>query len=416
MSSRCRGTAVAALSFPILFLFQNCSQVNFAPTVDSASASQLSTQGSIRLLEPALAIRGFGCISCHANVSSNIISDFGYGGDGLSRDYFFGSMGNNWHKGIIYGDHHDSLSTLKLQQGRKFIVPKAILPVTAKGTNTLKAYVQNRQPEMTVRESDDVYIGAPTGDRLLQVFDWKASDGLVKYRKARATAVNLSGIGLANNGLYFQNTGTLNCEGDLLIKGTLHLENLKLKTRQGCRIYATESVFITGAITYLQDFTEDHSRQNLQISSARAINLGLGQTKSGGNFCESSGWYKDNGASSSLNTRFKDIWTLSTHFTREQKPPLQIGADVLADAAKIGNLKDASCLPGGRSVDFEHLLLSAPYIHSRYVGAFKGTIIAEVAIFSLSNFNFEYGEVFSMADTLPLLKDGEVLSVSPLLN
>lgn len=416
MNSRCRGTAVAVLSFPILFLFQNCSQVEFAPALDSASASQLSTQESIRLLEPALAIRGFGCISCHANVSSNIISDFGFGGDGQSRNYFFGSLGNSWYKGNIYGDHDNSLSTLKLQQGRQFVVPKAVLPVTAQGTNTLKDYVQNRQPSMTVRESTDVYIGAPTADRLLQVFAWKASDGLVKYRKAKPTAVNLSGIGLSANGLYLQNTGTVQCEGDLLIIGTLHLENLKLKTRQGCRIYATESVFITGGITYLQDLTEDHSIQNLQISSARAINLGLGQTKVGGNFCETSGWYKSNGSSSSLNTRFRDIWTVSTHFTREQKTPAQVGADVLADAAKIGNLQDASCLPGGREVSFEHLLLNAPHIHSRYSGAFKGTIIAEVAIFSLSKFKFEYDDVFSMTDTLPLLKDGEVLSVSPLLN
>jgi hypothetical protein len=43
----------------------------------------------IQSLKPALAIRGMGCIQCHAKVDSNIITDFGYG----SAYYFNKNLG-----------------------------------------------------------------------------------------------------------------------------------------------------------------------------------------------------------------------------------------------------------------------------------------------------------------------------------
>ncbi len=81
-------------------------------------------------------------------------------------------------------------------------------------------------------------------------------------------------------------------------------------------------------------------------------------------------------------------------------------------AAKQGPLYDAICRKEGRQVSFERLLINAPIVHSRYVGDFKGTVIAEHATMALGAFVFKFDPVFSEVPVLPFLDPERYLSVS----
>lgn len=67
--------------------------------------------------------------------------------------------------------------------------------------------------------------------------------------KHKGGVANLSG--LKDEGTYFSTSGTLLCEGDLVIRGPLYLDHLKLQTVEGCRLYVIGSVFIYGGIEYV---------------------------------------------------------------------------------------------------------------------------------------------------------------------
>jgi len=77
---------------------------------------------------------------------------------------------------------------------------------------------------------------------------------------------------------YITNTAAVQCSGkDVVIDGTLLLNNLQIYAEQGgCRMYVTGSVFIEGPITYLSSGAAADPTQNLQISSATSIIMGVG--------------------------------------------------------------------------------------------------------------------------------------------
>jgi hypothetical protein len=276
---------------------------------------------AVNLLQPALAIRGSGCITCHAEVHSNVITDFGYGGDGASRNYFFGQLAPDasysWNTDMVYGDQDalkahgggatgvGSWAYLNLMKngdgsGQKVYVPVASIPAgpaAATGASTLKGYIQHRlansfyadSPTATVIEKSTFYIGAPTISRLQAVFQWNgATDGVAGYKYIPdAGGAALSGLAKVTGGTtYFKNNGTLVCEGDLMIEGAVYLNNATISTHKGCRIYATGSVFIYGPITYSTAGAGDFTHRNLQISSTRSIIMGLGELWNGATHCE----------------------------------------------------------------------------------------------------------------------------------
>lgn len=431
---------IVALLVAVIVGFQNCSEARFSAGGEGDAASNagnfdfpdsnVTPHESIQTLQPALAIRGAGCVTCHAQVQSNIITDFGYGGDGMGRDYYFGQMAPSpivWNSGAVYGDHGGAFRSLVMPSTAKIIVPRAPIPAAAQsaaGATMLAQYVRNQlagSPTATTRgvvieeAANSVRIGAPTAASLRTAFGWTPMAGSILYRPGKPTSFPLTGLVLGPNGLHVRNSGVVSCEGDTLINGTLYLENLQLRTRTGCRLYVTESVFISGPITYMQDAAADYSQRNLQISSARTIDVGLGDVyRSNNTHCETSGqWYFGQPTfRSSIAVRHRDIWTVPGQFLRENKPIAQQTADVLNDAQKVGQvIYDASCRPEGRNVAFERLLLNAPQVHSRYIGNVRGVIIAEYSLISLQNFKFEFDPIFQTVNTLPMLRAADILDV-----
>lgn len=411
--------------------------------VDEAKLT-LQVGNTLKTLAPALAVRASGCITCHAEVHSSLITDFGYGGDGGSRNYYFGQMTADdlsWNDGLPYGDHYAfyqnydgsisqgswwSLNLAKTVggEGQKVYVPAASLPAAPAGktgATTLRGYVQHRltnsyYPDSAsgvAIEKSNVYIGAPTASRLESVFAWNAADETKKYKYlADASGVALSGLSVTAagpaNGKYFTNTGVVTCEGDLLLKGTVYFNNLQVQTRTGCRIHATGSVFIYGSITYPTG-SGDYSKRNLQITSAKSILMGLGSLFNGSTHCENGDmdaayyayWSKrdewtagmtpaekaayEAAVVDSAKYRLEYFWGLSGFFFRsDSRNGRVIQQEIYSEMlATIGAQKDAACRPEGRAQAFERLLLNAPLVESRYAGGFKGSIVAEIAYMGL---------------------------------
>lgn len=425
----------------------------------------------IPIVQPALAVRGSACVMCHADVRSNIITDFGYGGDGKGRDYYFGKgvdpTSIKWNDGSIYGDHNafnvlGNWANLNLESGRKVYVPKNA-PVTGdaaakSGKSTLKEYLHSRfalspHPSTVgaqVAEYSQIFIGAPSAGMIRTAFgipETSATLGITFIKAAGAP--NMSGIGF--DGQIAKNTGTLICDGDLMVNGTLLLKNLKVLTKNGCRIYATGSVFVYGPIVYEKLGTAGYENANLQISSAKAIMMGLGELSKTpvvngvGNACESNipqptglpeFFYLKHQSAAERNAYIQNyqpsaadladydkqnwnsmymrmtFWTNESNFFRhDNRSGVAIGKDIWNEYLSLGTQYDAACEPEKRSVTYTRLLLNAPQVHSRYWGDFNGVIISEYILPALGNFHFKYDPVFLKVGILPKLKPADYLKV-----
>ncbi len=370
--------------------------------------------------QPALAIRGMGCIQCHANIKSNIITDFGYG-----NSYFFSANPDQsfWRSGGIYGDHQQNFNTMSLQADKSIFVPKAAkLPSVvsgATGQTTLAGYVANQLSQSSdtntravkVQEKSNMYIGAPTEADIVTAFQLKSVD---RYRYFKNAKEDMVLEGLKDQTDFFEISGNFSCDGDLVLRGPVYIDSMNLKTAQGCRMYVIGSVFIYGPINY----SLNSDQNNLQITSTKAIAMGLGKVKNSANkFCESGSRYETDPSgygTSSLTNRLSSFWTVKGNFLRQSATDASaFGTSVLAEASLIekkkGSLMDAACRVETRSVSFEHILLNAPAIHSRYVGDVKGTVISEFAIMSLNQFKFEFDPVFQSVPVWPFLDSRKYL-------
>ncbi|MEQ1841514.1 MAG: hypothetical protein ABL994_13985, partial [Verrucomicrobiales bacterium] len=339
----------------------------------------------------------------HGRVDSTIITDIGFG-----DPYFLGAgtpNGFSPHSGSIYGNHAENWATARVWG--QVIVPRANVSY-ASVTESIAQYLRNRlgspdggvTPAPVVTEKDLVYIGAPTSARIMQIAgDFSPSHPEWKFASMPA-APAISGIETAPGAHFVRNVpgGELVCHGDLFVNSVLFLHQLRLRTDNGgCRIYTTKSVFIQGPIEYLGSATS----RNLQITSARAIVLGMGPGAI------------DGGPSNTLRNRLQDFWTRFTYFTRDNSLTMQQKLDeIVNDSLWISELRDASAqAPHYRNLGFERLFLNAPNYQSRYQGQFKGVIIAEMAIGSLGNFSFRFDNVFETVPILPRLSEREMIRV-----
>lgn len=388
----------------------------------------------ISYLKPALALRGPGCTSCHAQITSNLVTDFGYG------DYYLNTgrpgAANPWYG--FYTDHDNrgadsgTIATLDLAATSQVFVPAVPLagyPKELTGETTLAGYMRNRfsvsynpgtkAAAANVKEVKSMFIGAPTAARLLQAFEVNAQAGAAKYIPNDATSpVALAGVAEAQGGV-FKVSGTVQCDGDLLLQGTVLLNGVTIQSIHGCRIYSTGSIFVNNGLTSSGlNSSEGH---NIQLVSTRAILLGLGNTlNSAGNAtCESAGWYRDRWASGTQDEIAKSSLFMHLRQNTETSYTRTYGANANADAflasvynegANLG-LKDATCEAGGRAVPMNRLLVVAPRVDSRYSGNFSGSVVAEAAVMSVGSFKFSFDPIFEKAAILPMLKDADFLSI-----
>lgn len=399
--------------------FRGAEQVPFwavTPGGKTKKTISISVGSPFRALEPALAIRGVGCVQCHANVRSTFITDFGYGNSYFAGQGFPNSTPNalTFNHGTIYGDHGNSWSTTSLTA--PVVVPqttKLVFEGTDSTMRSLAEYLRLQEAKKavpaTVIEKSKVFIGAPTLPQILSSFNITVPTES-KYIPNDANSPALSGFSKNAQGIW-SNAAEVICDGDLYLNGTVHLNKPVVKTKNGCRIYAAGPIFIQEAPSYVNlGDASAANNTNLQLVSAKMIVMGVGLTH-----CETTSttthWYADNAIANPLKERLQDIWTARTHVTRTVADPIAQGTVILAEAAKLSGWKDASCYTGGRSVHMERILLNAPTIQSRFTGNVSGVVITEVALFSLSAFSYQFDDVFKRVNVLPMLAPSQFLEV-----
>lgn len=408
----------------------------------------ISVGSVLNRIEPALAVRGIGCVSCHTQMSSNFVSDLGYSTN-PSHNYYFNQnlyvQGNSpmtWDLGA-FGNHGAiqpgnvlnpaTWSTINFiaDSNSKMIIPKINLPDMVSqrtGLTSLQSYFQSiftQSDYLTTRTTPvDTYnfieINSITDVRLKEVF--KITDStIIKFIADSQFSPALSGLNIDSNSKVFSSiNSTLICDGDLFLDGTLYLENVKIQSINGCRIHATGSIFShRGLIS--EAYNSQSLKHNIQLLSARTISLGGGQTQKNNTLCEatqSSGWYYDQMFKygnqrnfSSLEYRLEDLVVYKGQL--KNWPNLDtLKSLILEDANKIPvTLLDASCEPAGRVIEFSRIVMNAPWIMSRYTGNVNGSIIAEVALMSLANFKFKFDPIFKDTSVFPLLRENELLNI-----
>lgn len=419
------------LLVPLLFFFIICYGKNPHSEETAYQSTSLSAKwtpnDAIVGLKPALAVRASGCITCHAKIHSNYITDFGYG-----DNYFFGNPGGGGSlgpfNGNIYGDFYgaepNKTAWLTAKIDGEIIVPQTRFDFNlsdaaqagivgqsayqqALGATSLAQYlraVENQKPNpATVIEKKKIFIGAPDIETLEARFGIApGSDVAFKYIKTDDNnSPDIKGIALSPQKDYYTNVQEISCDGDLFIRGTLFLNKPLIETKSGCRIYATGPIFLQNTVQY-KSYESADERGNLQLVSAEAVLLGIGDKN-----C------KTTENDSPISTRLLSSYALSSFITRDANRrsinPQKFSQNIYDRAKRISALEDASCHDD--TLSFSGLLLNAPQVHSRYKGEFKGVVIAEFALFRLGQSSFTFDPVFTKVPVLRLLKDSDYLLV-----
>jgi hypothetical protein len=413
------------------------------------SATVTAVVGNIvNLMQPALAVRGISCITCHSQVASNVITDYGAG-----DPWYFDTKTND----SFYADRLDSgngLATLNLLKNSTLFVPKVAAPNSvlslSSTISSLADFVKFRFSQGStnsasqVQEVANLKIMIPTQSRIQQVFGNPTKNSV--YLKDTQLSPDLKGLNYdSTNNVFIINS--MICDGDLYLNAPVLLQNAQITSVQGCRIYAVQSVFIDGALTSLPfDGSTNH---NIQILSAESIWAGTGPLWKSGKYCDvdsnnkPTGWYtygpgfdcssdSKNSSKASCDSFMLRTWASLTRntLTRSNSTSTSLdsilqtygytGKDGLFELEKKSieasikdSLYDASCGSAGRGVPMNRILLAAPYINSRYNGNVSGAIISEAAIMSLGTFTFTFDPIFKSVSIFSLLTTNELVSVQP---
>lgn len=343
-----------------------------------------------------------------------------------------------------------------------FVKSKFVNP-SVSTTAATELMIKTTNPDINVPGLRGKYIGkksiwidSPTEDEVRGMMQAPGA-AIVSYNLGAVLAKNSSADQIKNlivvkstnnQKNYFMNNGVLTCKGDIIIDGVVFLKDLILNTDNGgCRLYVTGSVFIQGPVIYTNE-----GESNLQISSARAIVFGIktltqrftqsytsamfsGMRNAPNDQAEATAGQlviadgftvdrltNDFGAFSlMLNKQGQVIATMDDYDTQNWKAePGVMSIPNYTTCVGIGSDEEAannncSIITSGssvkyskkyrREVNYEHLALNAPKIHSRYYGVFKGVIIGEDVLFSVNHFIFDKDPVMFDIDMFPLLRE-----------
>jgi hypothetical protein len=404
-------------------LFQNCSNQKFTIASseenkqsvpggsgtggDTSGVGSIPVEAALRTLQPALAVRGMACLMCHADIRSNIITDFGHGNTwymgGASSSFdetqsWFNNLASTWQsaqqiKGTVFVPKTIAAPSAIARVGA---VPNLLTlmntpylakwnfdndPLQANKPMSLKVTALPGQEKIV--EKSQITIRAPSESEIAalapSLFAKPASAGFEKLKALAPAQMVVRGSGTLAYVMNDEND-VLDCrESDIVVKGTLFLRNLRVNAERGCRLYVSGSVFIEGSISYVGSGV----KQNLQITSSNAISMGINLARLKNRLL--------------VDARNPEIANVRTYADR--------ATQAVQEAQNIGELRDAQDDYGGTRASFDYtgLLINAPMIHSRYLGQVRGTIIAELALFSLGAFHFEFDPVFGEVNVLPLL-------------
>lgn len=288
------------------------------------------------IVQAALAVRASSCLACHAQVKGNFYTDFGYGNSffnngSLKHDSFCSQYSEysanedkdpNHTPGSRYGITKKGWKTFESLQEGHLIVPQKTLTMRWDGEafpnsklKTIKEELWEKfktSPAATtnaglrslaedfIQEAKSLHIGAPTSEDLQLLTE--RPDARLVFSNSGRSHIRIFAIGPKSkiSGLNFlvnsqdqgymanykivngrpQGVQPLECIGDIVILGGPVLlngntvgQNSLITNNMGCRLHVEKSVFINEQLNIQQS---SGGTENLQISSALAIIMGLG--------------------------------------------------------------------------------------------------------------------------------------------
>ena len=413
-------------------------------------------QVTLRKYKPALAVRGAQCMVCHASLQANLITDFGYGSPNFLANPYGRARSFVQSTQIGIDAHHTNESAYTNQreawQSAIGIVGQIFVPKVQLTDDQVEAMTGVRtslsfrslmeDPTLTgtgpmvsqvtppagitekIVEADAITISAPTTDEILALLtpagraSALAVEPLSLHSDISSVAQNFVTDSVRSVIRNDFTSPTLVCRGDVLVKGTLLLKNAVIATdKNGCRLYVTEGIHVQGTLTLTAPAGDT---PNLQLSSAKAILLGfdadsMGHAPGGGRVDTRS---TITGRLARFATRLDTMYdpsvapiagvSRSAYFDGLVDEAVRLG-DYLKDAVESATANEvptgASIVGGRLAVNYSHLLLNAPEVHSRYFGDIEGAVIADVAFLArnpagVSLEHFVYDSVF---DTAPAI-------------
>jgi len=445
----------AAIALVAGLAFQNCSKVSFVtdPSVNSDSTVGPNGAGdrsagddpnisvTLKTVRPVFAVRAMNCINCHGVVGSSIVTDFGYGSPNFMPNKPFipapqgggvrtafnnvdqGNMIGGWQSfTILDGSVHVpkkpvpanvSAVVFNNNADTAFATVMQWLNVTNSGGKSMVDGVSPAPGQAKIIEDASIKISYPSASEILALVPTALQGNALAVSAIQVAghpASQVSGFSADASGKFVRNSSDVTCYGDVVVKGPLFLKNLRVTTdKNGCRLYVSQTVFIQGPIKYL-----GAAGSNLQITSARAIMMGLSAQRMG---VATSGTEPRKQSEASLTTaggpwgrltREEDVEYNPSGMPINGVPSKTFFDNIVLDAKSLGaELLDAgdpsyvnnplapdetvvtepgiasenANVGGPRiSIDYSGLLLNAPHIHSRYGGNFKGVIICDVAM------------------------------------
>ncbi len=400
-------------------------------------------------------------MACHGVIGGNVVTDFGYGSANFltNQKFFAGGVRNafndadvdggigGWQSLTVNGTVSVPAATIPAAESQtlfgsstalNFAEVMGLSNIPNSGNLSMEEGITPASGQPAVSSYSSITITYPSAAEILALLP-----SALQANPVAVSAINVAGLstsqmtGLAADasGTFVRNgSDTVTCQGDVVVKGPLFLNNLKLATdSNGCRLYVSSTVFIQGPVTYTNG-----AGGNLQITSALGVMMGLSAERmsgatSGGrtnnsNLTTAGGpWPRfalsEDGEFNPGGQPINGIAS-GTFFDTLVSDARLLGMELLdaGDPAAVSNLvtgettvtepaSSANAGVGGPrvAINYTGLLLNAPHVHSRYGGTFQGVIIGDVVMLArnpsqLQLEQFSYDPVFDKVQTvLPAL-------------
>jgi hypothetical protein len=345
--------------------------------------------GGVQQSQAVLAVRDISCAFCHAQVTSNVITDFSAGTDESTSEHTY--------RKLMYQLEYtpaptDIMGNPQPLIGGNLIVPKVDIPMTTKTSdcgysNDVAAKSEAKQKrsltESLIKCAQPKFKWGASSEKVVvknkvsinpvsKPEDIKAIVGASKLSASGMALVDdskLTGItGSSQSGFTANNNVT--CEGAVVFDGPVLLKDALITTENGCRIYSTASIFVFGNTKVLEDSS---ANANLQLMSPIFIGIDI----------------------SLDDIKKRLLYTVNSQVRVSRGSGSELVSLISSDASKLNITSQA----GASTAAYARFAAAAPVVYSRHGGNFSGAIVAEHFIGRIGKLSFTFDPVFKEGAT-----------------
>lgn len=377
-----------------------CSNSDFAGSIGSSSnkgacasgaqncrsvpgTSGKDGPGGVQQSQAVLAVRDISCAFCHAQVTSNVITDFAASTDDTTAEHTY--------RKLMYQLNYTPAATDIMGDpqpliGGNLIVPKVDIPMiddtsncgyTNDGAAKSKTKQKRSLTDSLTKCAQPKFKWGASSEKIViknkvsinpvsKPDDIKAIVGASKLSSAGMALVGdskLTGItGSSQSG--FTAGSNITCEGAVVFDGPVLLKNSLITTTNGCRIYSTASIFVFGNTKV----AESSTNANLQLMSPIFVGIEIGLSA----------------------TRARLLYNVNSQVRVSRGSGSDVANLISADATKLKITSES----GESNTAYARIAAAAPVVYSRHGGNFSGAIVAEHFIGRIGKLSFTFDPVF----------------------